>query len=105
MGFSFDPGERSKTKILKKLSSYFKKTPSNDRSPYKNKLRKNKIVVIEYKQKLQPFVFPHSHSIFLLLTLYFLRKVFMNYNIRFQNVFVMHEICVLGLCDHIQLKM
>ena len=29
----------------------------------------------------------------------------MNYNIRFQNVFVMHKIYVLGLCDHIQLKM
>ena len=28
----------------------------------------------------------------------------MNYNITFQNVFVMHNIFVLGLCDHIQLK-
>ena len=28
----------------------------------------------------------------------------MNYNIRFQNVFVMHIIYVLGLCDYIQLK-
>ena len=28
----------------------------------------------------------------------------MNYNIRFQNVFVMHKIYVLGLCDHIQPK-
>ena len=28
----------------------------------------------------------------------------MNYNIRFQNVFVMPKIYVLGLCDHIQLK-
>ena len=26
MGFSFDPGEPSKTKTLKKLSSYLKKT-------------------------------------------------------------------------------
>ena len=29
----------------------------------------------------------------------------LNYNIRFQNVFVMHRLYVLGLCDHIQLKM
>ena len=28
----------------------------------------------------------------------------MNYNIRFQNVFIKHKIYVLGLCDHIQLK-
>ena len=28
----------------------------------------------------------------------------MNYNIRFQNVFVMPKIYVLGLCVHIQLK-
>ena len=28
----------------------------------------------------------------------------MNYNIMFQNVFVMHKIYVLCLCDHIQLK-
>ena len=28
----------------------------------------------------------------------------MNYNIRFQNVFVMHKIYVLGLSNHIQLK-
>ena len=28
----------------------------------------------------------------------------MNYNIRFQNVSVMPKIYVLGLCDHIQLK-
>ena len=37
MGFSFDPRELSKTKILKKLSSYFKKNKKlfNDRSRYK----------------------------------------------------------------------
>ena len=28
----------------------------------------------------------------------------MNYNIRFQNVFVMHKLYVFGLCDHIQFK-
>ena len=28
----------------------------------------------------------------------------MNYNIRFQNVFIMHKTYELGLCDHIQLK-
>ena len=28
----------------------------------------------------------------------------MNYNIMFQNVFVMHKIYVLALCGHIQLK-
>ena len=70
----------------------------------RNNLRKKELVVIESKQKLQSFVLPHPHSIFLLLTLYFLRKVSMNYNIRFQNVFVMPKIYALGLCDHIQLK-
>ena len=70
----------------------------------RNNLRKKELVVIESKQKLQSFVLPHPHSIFLLLTLYFLRKVSMNYNIRFQNVFVMPKIYVLGLSDHIQLK-
>ena len=29
MGFSFDPGEPSKTKILKQLSSYLKKKKKN----------------------------------------------------------------------------
>ena len=28
----------------------------------------------------------------------------MNYNIMFQNDFVMHKLYVLSLCDHIQLK-
>ena len=70
----------------------------------RNNLRKKELVVIESKQKLQSFVLPHPHSIFLLLTLYFLRKVTMNYNIRYQNVFVMPKIYVLGLCDHIQFK-
>ena len=70
----------------------------------RNNLRKKELVVIESKQKLQSFVLPHPHSIFLLLTLYFLRKVSMNYNITFQNVFVMPKIYVLGLCDHIQFK-
>ena len=70
----------------------------------RNSLRKKELVVIESKQKLQSFVLPHPRSIFLLLTLHFLRKVSMNYNIRFQNVFVMPKIYVLGLCDHIQLK-
>ena len=70
----------------------------------RNNLRKKELVVIESKQKLQSFILPHPRSIFLLLKLYFLRKVSMNYNIRFQNVFVMPKIYVLGLCDHIQLE-
>ena len=129
MGFSFDPGEPTKTKILKKLSSYFKKNKTKQKTKTKkkkhkkkqkknknnnnilmtdhlirNNLRKKELVVIESKQKLQSFILRHPHSIFLLLTLYFLRKVSMNYNIRFKNVLVMHKIYVLGLCDHIQLK-
>ena len=39
-------------------------------------------MVIESKQKLQSFVVPNPHSIFLLLTLYFLRKVSMNYTLK-----------------------
>ena len=70
----------------------------------RNNLRKKELVVIESKQKLQSFVLPHPHSIFLLLMLYFLRKVSMNYNITFQNVFVMPKIYALGLSDHIQFK-
>ena len=36
MGFSFDPGERSKTKILKKSSQlFFFFLTFKDRSPYK----------------------------------------------------------------------
>ena len=35
MGFSFDPGEPSKTKILKKLPSSFFLKLFNDRLPYK----------------------------------------------------------------------
>ena len=70
----------------------------------RNNLRKKELVVIESKQKLQSFVLPHPHSIFLLLTFYVLKKVSMNYNIRFQKVFVMPKIYVLGLCDHIQFK-
>ena len=70
----------------------------------RNNLRKKELVVIESKQKLQSFVLTHPHSIFLLLTSYFLRKVSMNYSIRFQKVFVMPKIYVLGLCDHIQFK-
>ena len=105
MGFSFDPGEPSKTKILKKTSQliFFKNFLMTHRL-IRNNLRKKELVVIESKQKLQSFVLPHPHSIFLLLTLYFLRKVSMNYNIRFQKVFVMPKIYVLGLCDHIQFK-
>ena len=105
MAFSFDSGEPSKTKILKKLPSYyfFLNFLMTDHL-IRNNLRKKELVVIESKQKLQSFVLSHPYSIFLLLTLYFLRKVSMNYNIRFQNVFVMPKIYVLGLCDHIQLK-
>ena len=40
----------------------------------RNNLRKKELVVIESKQKLQSFVLPHPHSIFLLLTLYFFKK-------------------------------
>ena len=41
----------------------------------RNTLRKKKeLVVIESKQKLQSFVLPHPHFIFLLLTLYFFKK-------------------------------
>ena len=105
MGFGFDPGEPSKTKILKKTSQlfFFKNFLMTDHL-IRNNLRKKEFVVIESKQKLQSSVLPHPHSIFLLLTLYFLRKVSMNYNIRFQNVFVMPKIYVLGLCDHVQFK-
>ena len=75
MGFSFDPGEPSKTKILKKLPSYFffKNFLMTDHL-IRNNLRKKELVVIESKQKLQSFVLPHPHSIFLLLTLYFFKK-------------------------------
>ena len=89
MGFSFDPGEPSKTKNLKKTFKLFKKKKNFLMTDHhiRNTLRKKKeLVVIEFKQKLQSFVLPHPHFIFLLLTLYFLRKVSMNYNIRFQNV-------------------
>ena len=80
MGFSFDPGE---TKILKTLSSYlfFKNFLMTDHL-IRNNLRKKELVVIESKQNLQYFVVPHPHSI---LKLYLLRKVSMNYNIRFQK--------------------
>ena len=60
----------------------------------RNNLRQKELVVFESKQKLQSFVLPQPHSNFLLLTLYFLRKVSMNYNIRFHKVFVMPKICV-----------
>ena len=53
-----------------------------------NNLRKNELVVIESKQKLQSFVLPHPIP-FPAFNVIFLRKVSMNYNIRFQNVFVM----------------
>ena len=79
MGFSFDPGEPSKTKILKQLSSYLRKKKKKTTDHFiRNNLRKNELVVIESKQKLQSFVLPHPYSIFLLLTLYVLRKVSMN---------------------------
>ena len=76
MGFSFDPGESSKTMVLKKLSSYFlkkkkKKQVFNDRLTYKKLFEEKKFLLIESKQKLQSFVLPHPHSIFLLWTLYF----------------------------------
>ena len=74
----------------------------------RNNLRKKETVVIESKQRLQtfvlplppppPFHFPAFNDIF------FLTQVSVNYNIRYQNVFVMHKLYVLGLCDHIQLK-
>ena len=71
MGFGFDPGEPSKTMILKKLSSYFSKITLLTDYLIRNNLRKKELVVIESKQKLQSFVLPNPHSIFLLLTLYF----------------------------------
>ena len=60
MDFSFDPGEPSKTKILKKLSSYLKnnKFLMTDHL-IGNNLRKKELVVIESKQTLQSFVLPH----------------------------------------------
>ena len=71
MGFSFDPGEPSKTKILKKTSQLiFLKTFLMTDHLIRNNLRKKEFVVIESKQKLQSFVLQHSHSIFQLLTLY-----------------------------------
>ena len=92
MGFSFDPGEPSKTNILKKLPSYlFLKNFLMTDHLIRNNLRKQELVVIESKQNLQSFVLlhpppplrpAHPHSIFLLLMLYFLRKVSINYNIR-----------------------
>ena len=69
----------------------------------RNNLKKKELVVIESKQKLQSFVLPHPHSIFLLLTLYFLRKLSMNYNIGFKR-FLLCPKYVLGLFDHIQFK-
>ena len=70
MGFSFDPGEPSKAKILKKLPSLKKIFLMTDHF-IRNNLSKKERVVIESKQKLQSFVLPHPHCIFLLLTLYF----------------------------------
>ena len=40
----------------------------------RNNWSKKVRVIIESKQKLQSFVLPHPHSIFLLLTLYFFLK-------------------------------
>ena len=67
MGFGFDPEDPSKTKILKKLPSYLKKKHflMTDHL-IRNNFRKKELVVIESKQKLQSFVLPHPHSIFLL---------------------------------------
>ena len=57
-------------------------------------LRKKELVVIESKQKLQSFVLPHPYSIFLLLTIYFLRKVSMNYILGFK----MFLLCTKYMC-------
>ena len=73
MGFSFDPREPSKTKILKKLPSYLKtKLFLMTDHIIRNNLRKKELVVIESKQKLQsfcitppPFHFPAFNVIFL----------------------------------------
>ena len=63
MGFSFDPGEPSKTKILKKLPIFFCLFFFNFLMTdhlIRNNLRKKELVVIESKQKLQSFVLPHT---------------------------------------------
>ena len=74
MGFSFDPGEPCKTKILKKKIQIFKKNFLMTGHLIRNNLKKEELVAIESKQKLQSFVLPHPYSIFLLLTIYFFKK-------------------------------
>ena len=70
----------------------------------RNNLRKKELVVIESKQKLLSFVLPNPHSIFVLLTLFILKKSVYKLQYYVSECFVMLKIYVLGFCDQILLQ-